>query len=244
MKKYKENGFVSAQISARELAQELEMEPDEIIFPAATSLRRRKVPKQFDYESIDESLTDAKEKYRVEFFNVLLDQAVTSLTARFEQMERHFGLFGFLHNIKKITEFDQNDLMKCCMDLNIALTDASGSDIDPKDLCNELQIFSNIVPDTVSSSLDALRFIYDQGLNNAVPNVVIALRIALTIPITVASGERSFSKLKLIKKLFENDYDARTPEQSGNDIYRTRYRPVSGLFRIYCRLCCHQNTKS
>jgi len=89
------------------------------------------------------------------------------------------------------------------MGLNIALTDASGSDIDPKDLCSELQIFSNIVPDTVSSSLDALRFIYDHhhGLNRptAVPNVAIALRIALTIPTTVASGERSFSKLKLIK---------------------------------------------
>ena len=41
MKKYKENGFVSAQISARELAQELEMEPDEITFPAAISLRRK-----------------------------------------------------------------------------------------------------------------------------------------------------------------------------------------------------------
>ena len=130
------------------------------------------------------------------------------------------------------------------MDLNIALTDASGSDIDPKDLCSELQIFSNIVPDTVSSSLDALRFIYGHGLNTAVPNVAIALRIALTIPITVASGERSFSKLKLIKKLFENDNDARTPKQSGNDIYRTRYRSVSGLFTIYSRLCCHQNTKS
>ena len=62
----------------------------------------------------------------------------------------------------------------------------------------ELQIFSSIVPDTVSSSLDALRFIYDHGLNTDVPNVAIALRIALTIPITVASGERSFSKLKLI----------------------------------------------
>jgi len=72
------------------------------------------------------------------------------------------------------------------MDLNIALTDASGSDIDPKDLCSELQIFSNIVPDTVSSSLYALRFIYDHGLNTAVPNVAIALRIALTVPITVA----------------------------------------------------------
>ena len=88
------------------------------------------------------------------------------------------------------------------MDLNIALTDASGSDIDPKDLCSELQIFSNIVPDTVSSSLDALRFIYDHGLNTAVPNVAIALRIALTIPITVASGERSFFQVEINKNYF------------------------------------------
>ena len=50
--KIKENGFVSAQISATELAQELELEPDEIIFPAATRLRRQKVHKQFAYESI------------------------------------------------------------------------------------------------------------------------------------------------------------------------------------------------
>lgn len=96
MKKYKENGFVSDQISARELPQELEMEPDEIIFPVATSLRLRKVPKQFYYESMDESLIDAKEKYPVEFLNVLLDQAVISLTARFKQTESHSGLFGFL----------------------------------------------------------------------------------------------------------------------------------------------------
>ena len=39
MKKYKGNGFVSAQILVRELAQELEMEPGEIRTPAATSLR-------------------------------------------------------------------------------------------------------------------------------------------------------------------------------------------------------------
>ena len=67
------------------------------------------------------------------------------------------------------------------------------------DLCSKLQIFSNVVPDSVSSSLDALRFIYDHGLITAVPNVAIALRMALTIPVTVASGDRSFSKLKLIK---------------------------------------------
>jgi len=31
------------------------------------------------------------------------------------------------------------------------------------------------------------------------PNLTVALRILLTLPVTVASGERSFSKLKLIK---------------------------------------------
>ncbi|WCJ43742.1 hAT family dimerization domain [Euphorbia peplus] len=31
------------------------------------------------------------------------------------------------------------------------------------------------------------------------PNTVIAYRIVLTIPVTVASAERSFSKLKLLK---------------------------------------------
>jgi len=52
MKKYKENGFQSTQITAKELAEELEMEPNEMTFPAVTSLRRWKVPKWFNYESI------------------------------------------------------------------------------------------------------------------------------------------------------------------------------------------------
>ena len=40
---------------------------------------------------------------------------------------------------------------------------------------------------------------HDTRLNEILPNVSVALRILLTIPVTVASGERSFSKLKLIK---------------------------------------------
>jgi hypothetical protein len=36
-------------------------------------------------------------------------------------------------------------------------------------------------------------------LQEAFPNVSVALRVVLTIPITGASGERSFSKLKLIQ---------------------------------------------
>ena len=40
---------------------------------------------------------------------------------------------------------------------------------------------------------------YDSRLHKVFPNLAVALRIFLTLPVTVASAERSFSKLKLIK---------------------------------------------
>lgn len=59
-------------------------------------------------------------------------------------------------------------------------------------------MFSSLVPNN-ATALEALQFIYENKLNTAVTNFAVALRIVLTIPVTVASGERSFSKLKLIK---------------------------------------------
>ena len=48
----------------------------------------------------------------------------------------------------------------------------------------------------ITAPLKALEFI---GLCETMPHVDIALRISLTTPVTVASGERSFSKLKLLE---------------------------------------------
>lgn len=199
LKTYKETGFELAQTAAKELAAELEMNSDEIAFPAPQSMRRRKIRRQFEYECQDEPISDPKEKYRIEFFNVLLDQAIMSMNARFEQMKEHFHFFGFLHDFKTIATMSQKDLMKHCTDLGTILTDASSSDIDPVDFCNELGVFCTLVPSGNASARHALEFINQNNLNDTFPNVAIALRIALTNPITVASGERSFSKLKLIK---------------------------------------------
>jgi len=44
-----------------------------------------------------------------------------------------------------------------------------------------------------------LNFIKDCNLQELYPNVWRALRISLTIPVMIVSGERSFSKFKLIK---------------------------------------------
>ncbi|GFT45871.1 dimer_Tnp_hAT domain-containing protein [Trichonephila clavipes] len=51
------------------------------------------------------------------------------------------------------------------------------------------------------SPIEILKF--RSNLDSA-PNLGIVLRILLTLPISVASGERSFSKLKLIKKFLRS----------------------------------------
>jgi hypothetical protein len=47
--------------------------------------------------------------------------------------------------------------------------------------------------------LNVLNFIKKFNMEDLYPNIWVSLRIILTMPVSVASGERSFSKLKLIK---------------------------------------------
>jgi len=50
-----------------------------------------------------------------------------------------------------------------------------------------------------------LQFIQKYNLGNSVPNIVIMLRIFLTIAVSVTTCERSFSKLKLIKNYLRSN---------------------------------------
>ena len=88
---FKADGFVNSKIAASGLVEELEMRPDEAVFPSASSLRRRRVKRQSLDETEDQSVHDPEKRFRIEFFNVLMDQAVMSLSERFEQFK------GFQH---------------------------------------------------------------------------------------------------------------------------------------------------
>jgi hypothetical protein len=52
---------------------------------------------------------------------------------------------------------------------------------------------------TDSCPQKALSYITKNSLIDVFPNMFVSLRILLTLPVSVASGERSFSKLKRIK---------------------------------------------
>ena len=66
-------------MAASGLIEELEMRPDEAVFRSASSLRRRRAKRQSLDETEDESVHDPEERFRIEFFNVLMDQALKSL---------------------------------------------------------------------------------------------------------------------------------------------------------------------
>lgn len=72
-------------------------------------------------------------------------------------------------------------------------------DINGIDLCSEIKIIRSLYLKTDCSSVEILSFINDNKLQDNLPNLWVALRIMMTIPVTTASCERSFSKLKLIK---------------------------------------------
>lgn len=73
------------------------------------------------------------------------------------------------------------------------------SNIDSDDLVLEVRAAYHAFPDHLSTPIEMLDYIYKEQLLDLYGNLSIAFRLLLTLPITVASGERSFSALKLIK---------------------------------------------
>ena len=137
-----------------------------------------------------------EEKFKREFFYTLIDTVLVYLDERFTAFKEHSSVWGFLYDIKKI---ETESLLKYCKDLGNSVNLDENIDINCHELHTELSHLTKMLPEEVTTPLQVLQFIQDSNINDAFPNTWIALRLLLTLPVTVASGERSFSKLKLIK---------------------------------------------
>ncbi|XP_024067329.2 LOW QUALITY PROTEIN: zinc finger MYM-type protein 1-like, partial [Terrapene carolina triunguis] len=186
--------FEKTLVDAGELVEELDVpalfEPDPI--------RIRKKRKQFTYEADDEPIYNPKEKFKVNFYFAVIDKAIHLVEERFTLMQQISSVFGFIYDVYSLQNKTPSQIMEHCLNLEQALQHGESKDIDAFDLCSELQAIARRVQRS-SSPQDVLNFIWENKLPDSVPNTVIALRILLTLPVSVASGERSFLKLKLIK---------------------------------------------
>jgi len=193
-------GFEKIVTTAVELANCLEIPAE---FKESSEIpKRRKKKDNLTYEAQDELIQNPKDKFKINFFNVILDTSITSIKERYEQLKNCNKHFEFLYHLRNLKDIETDKLKTYCSNLEFYLTHGDNKDIDSVDLFNELNIlkdnFFSEIKD-LKSSLSILTYIYSNNYESSFPNTCISLRILNTLPISVASGERSFSKLKLIK---------------------------------------------
>lgn len=113
-------------------------------------------------------------------------------------MNSHSKSFNFLYDIHDLQTWDSGNLKTSCMTLETVLSDGDECDINGMELNDEVLILAPMLS-AGSSPQCALSYITKSNFIDIFPNTFVSLRILLTLPVSVASGERSFSKLKLIK---------------------------------------------
>ncbi|XP_065662535.1 uncharacterized protein LOC136085175 [Hydra vulgaris] len=185
---------------SEEIAIKLGTEP---VFPQVRLSRKRRF---FEYEGTDTPL-NGKSKYKVDFFNAIIDVALVSLNERFKMLDSYNKILGFLTRTKKMRSLDANELLNDYKNLEISLRNPSTeeSDVNHEELYSEINTFLRMEASAESKdALEILKYITANSLIETFPNSFIALRILLTSPISVASAERSFSKLKLIKNFLRS----------------------------------------
>uniref|UniRef100_A0A8C3FTF5 HAT C-terminal dimerisation domain-containing protein n=1 Tax=Chrysemys picta bellii TaxID=8478 RepID=A0A8C3FTF5_CHRPI len=175
-----DEGFKRTLVDSLKLAEEIDFPAE--FEPEPIHIRQKK--QQFSYEGRDTLIQNPKQRFKMNFYFAVLDTAIHSVNERFQQMQQLESVFGFLYDIHSLQKKTAKQIREFY--------------IDATDLCSELQTFSRRFKKH-STPEEVLKFVCENKLTDSFPNIFIALRILLTLPVSVASGERSFSKLKLIK---------------------------------------------
>lgn len=196
LKKYR-NDFESFKSKATETARKYDIDPS---FPEK---RRRKTKKHFDELASDHRFENQEEVFRVTIFNSVLDIIINQLDARFIGMSAICKSFDFLIP-KNLLSWNETILLKKCDQFQKKYCDIIG----PTFSLQFLNVYHLILPQLMETwSIRQLckEIITKFGvLECDLTEVYTAMLLFHTIPVTSAAAERSFSKLKIIKKYLRN----------------------------------------
>ena len=155
--------------------------------------RRRRMPGEL---ARDAGLSAEEEIVRI--MKSILDRLQQEMTTRFTRLKDLNFKFGFLLDVDKLlNDKDLDSLRHHCIEFG----NFYDSDVEGIELLNEvcdcrmlLETRQDTAPKTPT---ELLSFIVSYG-EDVFPNLRVALQILLTIAVSIASCERSFSKLKII----------------------------------------------
>ncbi|KAF0708295.1 zinc finger MYM-type protein 1-like [Aphis craccivora] len=147
----------------------------------------------------EETNLSGQDKFRVETFIIIMDKLDICLVKRIEQYTDLDKKFGFLTYFKSMTEKEIADMAK-------NLGEIYPDDLDCEIFPEEMIHFSKLLDEQdeegkykMPSALKFLHIIHDNKLNSVFPNVEVAYRLYLCLPVANCSAERAFSNLKRVK---------------------------------------------
>jgi len=138
---------------------------------------------------------------RIETHYVIIDKFVLELENRiaaYNYISTHFLFITKLNYPPDSDSAVQESIKNCIFTYK--------NDVDAS-LENEIIQFQNFlslsnVSFNESDTFKLLKWFYDKSLQDVFPNILIALRLYLTIPVANCSAERAFSKLTRIKNKY------------------------------------------
>lgn len=157
--------------------------------------------KEGDFEklilTIDKNLEVCETSYEKTVFNPVCGTIINSIVCRFNGLPKVLDIFGFINPDVIFDKKQENYALKCAQGFCIS----HESDVS-SDLPRQVQAFSSAFRSEAENltSVDLIaRRLLETGLEDSFLDIITVCRLFLTLPITVATAERSFSKLKLIK---------------------------------------------
>ena len=141
-----------------------------------------------------------EQKYKIEVFLTMVDKFTASLSSRFSQLNIYKRKFDLILRLPVLNQQDLEVERKVIQTQCEQLSTVLGNVVDKTDLQAELAFFVNLPNrQQLHSALSPLNYLVKQKITDTLPNLHTALKIVATMPVFVVPGERSFSKLKLIK---------------------------------------------
>ncbi|KAF0703739.1 52 kDa repressor of the inhibitor of the protein kinase-like, partial [Aphis craccivora] len=151
----------------------------------------------------DRRLSITEDNFKVKVFYPTLDMALFQLKERFKGLKTINDEFSFLKPIN-LTTIEEQIIIKASYDLHIKYKNELSSDITSQLLCLRNFLCVNNTTSVLDNVKDLTVYLIEHDLASSFHDVFTLCLIFLTIPVTVASAERSFSKLKLIKNYLRN----------------------------------------
>ncbi|XP_065650752.1 uncharacterized protein LOC136078864 [Hydra vulgaris] len=137
---------------------------------------------------------DSEQHYKINVFYVIIGSILAVLKRRFESQQQICSIVGFLWHFNKMSN---EELLSATTNFQKKYHKEILSGISDEIIFLKQIYSTNFTSDCKPKEL--FQEILELGLSGVFPKILIALQIFISLPVSVASGERSFNVLKQVK---------------------------------------------